>query len=274
MPTFMFWNIGRRDLSEIIAGACLAHDVDILIIAECEIPETKLLLHLNKADSLRTYTGIHKGDSTLRMFTRLPTNGVTPVYDDGRVAIRRVSSPIGKELILVAAHLPSKLYADHSTQYNRVRGVRSEIERAEGDAGHRNTLVIGDLNMNPFEEAMIAADGFHAVMDVITAKKLSRRVQGSEYSFFYNPMWSRMGDNNFGPCGTYYFNNSGSNVNYFWNTFDQILIRPELISLFDPRQLKILTEVEGISLIDRGTISDRFSDHLPLIVNVNTESKQ
>jgi hypothetical protein len=194
MPTFMFWNIARADLCEIIAAACVVHDVDLLVVAECQIPESRLLTNLNGFASAQTYIGIHKGDSTLRMFTRLPSASIIPVFDDGRVAIRRVVAPVGREILLVAAHLPSKLYADSSTQYIRVRDVRSEIERAEKIAGHRNTLIIGDLNMNPFEEAMVAADGFHAVMDARIAMKIDRKVQGVDYNFFYNPMWNRLGD--------------------------------------------------------------------------------
>jgi hypothetical protein len=273
MPTFMFWNIARTDLSEIIAAACVAHDVDFLVVAECQIAEFRLLTHLNSFGSAQTYIGVHKGETSLRMFTRLPGASITAVFDDGRVSIRRVAAPLGREILLVAAHLPSKLHADHSTQYIRVREVRSEIERAEKIVGHRNTLIIGDLNLNPFEEAMIAADGFHAVMDARIAMKMNRTVQGIEYSFLYNPMWGRLGDNNAGPCGTYYFNNSGASINYYWNTFDQVLIRPELIECFDNRKLKVLTEIGGISLIDRDTIDKTFSDHLPIIVNINTENK-
>ena len=147
MPTFMFWNIAKNDVSEAIAAACIENEIDVLIMAECNIPEVKLLTKLNSGSSRQTYTEIHKGVSQLRMFTRLPESGVTAVYDDGRVAIRRIAPPVGGEVLLVAAHLPSKLHTDKETQYLRVRGVRSEIDRAEKKAGHKNTIIIGDLNI-------------------------------------------------------------------------------------------------------------------------------
>jgi len=155
----------------------------------------------------------------------------------------------------------------------RVRGVRSEIDRAEKKAGHKNTIIIGDLNMNPFEEAIVAADGFHAVMDKSVAMKRARMVQGLEYDFFYNPMWSRLGDNSQGPSGTYYYNAAGALINYFWNTFDQVLIRPELIEFFDHSSLKVLTEIDGQSLIKKQSIDSDFSDHLPLIVTIDVEKQ-
>jgi hypothetical protein len=244
MPTFMFWNVAGKYVPEAIAAASIENEIDMLILAECPIREVELLISLNSSTSRQTYTEIHKGLSKLRMFTRLPESGVTPVYDDGRVAIRRIAPPVGRELLLVAAHLPSKLRTDDQTQSNKVRNVCSEIALAEKNAGHKNTIIIGDLNMNPFEHAMVAADGFHAVMDTHVAMKMCRTVNGRDYDFFYNPMWSLLGDNSLGPSGTYYYN-SGGLINYYWNTFDQILIRPELIEFFDPKRLKVLTEIAG-----------------------------
>ena len=72
--------------------------------------------------------------------------------------------------------------------------MREMIKRAEEKAGHRHTIVIGDLNMSPFEPGMVAANGFHAVSDKNIAAKGSRVVQGTEFDFFYNPMWSCLGD--------------------------------------------------------------------------------
>ena len=58
------------------------------------------------------------------------------------------------------------------------------------------------------------------------------KVQGKAYPFFYNPMWSRFGDGNPGPPGTFYHRRSEHHV-YFWNMFDQVLIRPSLLHRFD-----------------------------------------
>jgi hypothetical protein len=164
-------------------------------------------------------------------------------------------------------------FANKEDQYLRVRSVASQIAKAENDAGHKNTIIIGDLNMNPFEDAMVAADGFHAMMDTNIAMKETRTVRGQKFDFFYNPMWSRLGDNSPGPSGTYYYNAGGSAINYYWNTFDQVLIRPELIEFFDHNRLKILTEIGGQSLMKKQAIDSDFSDHLPLIVTLDVEKK-
>jgi lipoyl(octanoyl) transferase len=52
-------------------------------------------------------------------------------------------------------------------------------------------------------------------------------------------MWGYFGDALDGPPGTYYDSRSEP-VTYFWNIFEQVLIRPTLLDAFVPASLKIL----------------------------------
>ncbi|MGK7928934.1 MAG: hypothetical protein AB4290_27470 [Spirulina sp.] len=145
------------------------------------------------------------------------------------------------------------------------------IQEAENQVGHRRTLVIGDLNMNPFEDGIIAADGFHAVMTQQIARKRDRTVQGQRKPFFYNPIWGRMGDLSPGAPGTYY-HSSSDYINYFWNTFDQVLLRPDLLDYFLPDGFQIISQIgENNLLTESGKISSSFSDHLPIMVKIEIE---
>ncbi|MCP4213910.1 MAG: hypothetical protein GY765_04595 [bacterium] len=128
--------------------------------------------------------------------------------------------------------------------------------------------------MNPFEPGFVSTEGFHSVMDKRIARKVSRKVQGEERSFFYNPMWGRLGDESAGPPGTYYYSDS-QYVCYFWNTFDQVLLRPGLVDLFSNDCLKVITEINGTSLIrENGTPNKSItSDHLPLLFRLNIETE-
>jgi hypothetical protein len=119
--------------------------------------------------------------------------------------------------------------------------------------------------MNPFEHGMVAAGGLHSVMSREITKRLSRKVQGREYPFFYNPMWGHFGDKMTKTAGSYYYDNA-EHVEYFWNMFDQVLIRPELAAQFDPSALEIVTVAGSSSLVRRDGRPDKgsFSDHLPV----------
>jgi hypothetical protein len=51
MLTFLFWNINRKPLSDVIATIAEGESVDIVILAECAIEESALLKALNQTDA-------------------------------------------------------------------------------------------------------------------------------------------------------------------------------------------------------------------------------
>ena len=117
--------------------------------------------------------------------------------------------------------------------------------------------------MNPFDSGMVAAQTFHAMMTKQLVKKGERMSRGRSYRFFYNPMWRFFGDQDEMPSGTYYWQASNP-INHFWNMYDQVLLRPELMySLLD---LRILHSDGQTSLLTNSGIPDKNagSDHLPI----------
>jgi hypothetical protein len=56
-------------------------------------------------------------------------------------------------------------------------------------------------------------------------------------------------------------------VHYFWQTFDQVLVRPSLLEAFPEEELRIVHTVGSRSLLKDRTpgIDRRISDHLPLL---------
>jgi hypothetical protein len=158
------------------------------------------------------------------------------------------------------------LFRDEFHLWERANQISAKIREAEGALGTSRTVLVGDLNMNPFEKGVISASGLHAVMTRAIARKEGRTVDGELYPFFYNPMWSRFGDSTEGPPGTYYRQGS-SLTEYFWHTFDQVLIRPALLDRFDEKSLRVLTECGERRFLRQSGIPDhsRVSDHLPLL---------
>lgn len=124
--------------------------------------------------------------------------------------------------------------------------------------------------MNPFEPGIVSAEGLHAVMARNVAAKGSRTVAGTAYPYFYNPMWQHFGDADERPPGTFYYQRA-EHVNYFWNIFDQVLIRPELLNAFQNNDLQIrATDGEAPLTRSDGTPNrSSSSDHLPLLFRLN-----
>jgi len=58
-------------------------------------------------------------------------------------------------------------------------------------------------------------------------------------------------------------------VTYFWNIFDQVLLRPALMNSLD--ELRVLDRVDGTPLLLPQGVPDRStgSDHLPLLFRLD-----
>ena len=214
-----------------------------------------------------TYYEYQPVPSSLRFFIKKGAGTLALGYDTHRISLRIYQDSSGNELLLAAAHLRSKMHADWPDQAFDARRLRQAVERVENEVGHTKSVIIGDLNMDPFESGMVSADGLNAVMDKGIAAKGYRTYSGERHQFFYNPMWSRLGDESTGPCGTYYYNPSKIH-SFYWHTFDQVLLRPTLLPAYDKGSLEIITRVANTSLIKDVGLSNTASDHLPVLLKL------
>ena len=271
MMTFLFWNIKKKPLQNAIGELAEIHEVDVLILAECEIERSDMLMQLNSRSD-PSFSLPFSASQRIDIYTRFPKRWLRSVAEEGNLSIRHFRNPISDlQILLVAAHLPSKLYLNNEDQMQLAPRWRQQIEDAEQAVGHKRTVVVGDLNMNPFDPGVTSGEGFHGLMDKRIAIRSSRKVLGKDRDFFYNPMWSLLGDESTGPPGTYYYDASSRPLNYYWHMFDQVLLRPELVPLFPSGELKILTDAETNSLMNARGIPDsrEASDHFPLLFRLN-----
>jgi hypothetical protein len=262
---FLFWNINRQPLAGLIADLAQIHEIDVIILAECRIPPGSLLRALNRQSAaFHLPSAIRKG---LAMYTRFSAEFLKPSFDGERFTIRRLVLPSRLPVLLAAVHLPSKLHWTSGSQAIECGELAREIERQEQAAGHHRTILVGDFNMNPFEDGLVG--DLSSVMSRSIASRLTRSVQGREYRFFYNPMWGHFGDFRDGTAGSYYYDGA-QHVNHYWNIYDQVLLRPELATDFKHDHLRIIKEIGGVSLVrpDGRPDTTLASDHLPLVFEV------
>lgn len=164
-------------------------------------------------------------------------------------------------LLLCITHLPSKLHATELDQVHSASYLKQDIELAEAEATHTNTVVFGDFNMNPFDDGMVSAAALNSVPCVVLTKRKTRTIKGRKHAFFYNPMWSLLGDFSGSP-GTYFHKSPGYRSDY-WNTLDQVIVRPEIASRLRKNSLAVLTKAGVVNLIcENGR--PVVSDHLPI----------
>jgi hypothetical protein len=297
MLTFLFWNMGgelpartsalrvaerRARLLDIVGNLTRRYDVDLLMVAECPLDRADLLTRINTGNPTPYRDPPFSLCDRVTIYPRFASQCLTPhgTFESPTYTCRQVRLPGKKPFLLFAAHLGSKLYKSETSQTLAAPGFSSVIRKAERRARHQRTILVGDLNMNPFDPAMVGAEGLNAVMTRELAERLTREVEGRDYPFFYNPMWGHFGDASHEvwppghpehePPGTCYFKARESRW-YYWNMLDQVLLRPELLPLFRNRDLKILTTDGSVSLLDARGLpdGDRVSDHLPLLFRVN-----
>lgn len=264
---FLFWNVKKNPVGSILSKIVQEHRVEIVILAECSDRDA-ILIDLN-AENRYPFFLTDSKETRLVIYTNFSPEFIKTEHSHKFFTIRCISLPLKKKILLVAMHLESKLHRSDIHRWVEVIGVSAKIRQVESELGISRTVVVGDLNMNPFDMGVILADGLHAVMTQAIAREKDRRIGNERYPFFYNPMWGRFGDTTKGPPGTYHKTTS-SRDEYFWHTFDQVLIRPDLIDSFDEAKLQVLTDCGGIEFLRESGIPDdsRASDHLPLLFDL------
>jgi len=174
-------------------------------------------------------------------------------------------------LIVGMIHNNSKLFYDDADLEMRLKEFHDDLCQCEREHNCSNSILIGDFNVNPFENACIGANNLHAIPFKEEARRTSRRTNSKDRLMFYNPTWKLFG-NAEPPYTTYYYNRSGKNVNYYWYALDQVIIRPRLIDAFDEDKLVIIKSTKNHTLIKNGKPDKiNYSDHLPLLCSLREE---
>ena len=268
MINFLFWNTNKKPIDNLISELAFQQNADVIMLAEFEGNPVKLLPVLNK-DGFQYFLNESLCDK-IRVFSKFRDELFPKFAESHRYTIRHLRLPGLEDVLLAVVHFPSKINFRNESQEVESDELARFIRDAEDRVGHSRTIVVGDMNMNPFEPAMVKSTGLHSVMSRRTAQRGSRVVQGRSYKFFYNPMWNFFGDFSPNSPGTHYYQSS-EHISYFWNMFDQVLLRPELLDSFSHQDLKILDSVGELSLLDKNGIPSPkiASDHLPVFFRLN-----
>jgi hypothetical protein len=267
MPRFLFWNLNKKPVPLLVKDVARKNGVDVLVLAECEIPIGTMLTTLNA--EIPDFQFAPGQCERIQVFTRFHSGFLAPIFESDRYSIRRLRLPLRDEVLLVMVHLPSKMHFTAESQRTECSLLARAVLEQEGRVGHSRTIVVGDFNTNPYEHGFVATDGLHAVMSKTVAQRKTRRVSGRDFDLFYNPMWSHFGDTGNRPSGTYFYEKA-EHVNYFWHIFDQVLLRPSLLGGFSD-DVQILTMAGSTSLLDGNGRPDQVnaSDHLPIMFSLD-----
>ncbi|TGK51139.1 hypothetical protein EHQ16_19345 [Leptospira kanakyensis] len=269
MFKILFWNIKQANIGDSIASLAIENDLDLILLAENNFSHVgNFLGELNKTNY--KYSLIQNFSSNDRnVYFRAKSNLINRIEDGLHHTVLHINLPGLPDFNIILVHLISKLFFSSESQFAELAKLNEIILKQETKVQHKRTLLIDDFNMNPFESGMVNSTTLNAVSNRTIASKNSRKVLDNNYYYFYNPMWNFFGDKN-KVSGTYY-NNKAEHVKHFWNIYDQVLIRPDLIQNFSLDSLKIIDTIQSKPIVTKSGIpnKNKFSDHLPIYFELN-----
>jgi hypothetical protein len=279
-------NTREASLLGVLRNLAEIRDVDVVILAECPVDAARVASELNRDTTRPRGTQFREADSDsqcekILIFPRFSGRALLKRAEGPRYTGRLIKLPEPRPSItLFAVHFGSKLHKSDASQTLAAPVFSQTVKELEKKLKHDRTVIVGDFNMNPFEDGIVGAEGLNATMSRFVAGKEERKVDGVKYPFFYNPMWSFFGDSTHAdqppsspmhePPGTCYYG-AGESRWHYWNIFDQVLLRPSLLPCFNNKDLQIVTTDGTTRLVDANGLpeSRRLSDHLPIVFRLN-----
>ena len=257
---FMYWNLNDRIDLNVISDLLVSHETDYAVFSECRAIDTVAEQALSAIgyNRITTYSNLNTAH-----FTKYDTSLCELVHENRHIVAVEVNSVVGPKVLVVGVHLPSNLRRNPKDLYDMAIEYSRTVIELEKKLVNQNTIVVGDFNFSPFEDPMVGHKAFHATMNKKKARTITRIVDDAERPFFYNPMWKLYGKYQ-DRLGSYYYEGSSS-FEYYWHTFDQVIIRPSLIESFKEGELDILDRTDNYVLADPNDQTKiHYSDHLPI----------
>lgn len=261
---YAFWNThNNKDINIYLEKLLEEYQPNFLALAEYKA-DGKQLETLLQTNGLE-YKFLQKIGSRLDIFYKGSSHQIRHCPESKYYTIKII--PYGKEKqIIVVVHLPSKMYADESDNEELLREMLFYVNDIRNKEKIKNVVIVGDFNMNPYENPMVDATALQAISSrEIVLRKKERNYREKRREFFYNPMWNFLGDEK-KPIGSYYYV-SPQNKAMYWNTFDQFIVSKELVEAVDLKKIKFIDCIGTMQLgNERG--EPKVSDHFPLYFEI------
>lgn len=256
----LFWNMNKKDNADL--ALTFMREEEIGVAAFSEFSGTDFSAELLKGSGYRSIS--HGGCDKVIVFARESIE-VLECYEESRFTV--LPMKMGETYFIVAAaHLVDRMSStDPEPRLVDIRKMMDIVHGYEITASISKTIVMGDLNANPYDREMLLPNAFNAMLfKGILRNKTARTWCGDEYSFLYNPTihWLSEESENY---GSFYY--SGDCISPIWNCYDQALVSPELMDSIN--SYSYLKRIGDRDLIAKVRPDSKISDHLPLVVDID-----
>lgn len=151
---------------------------------------------------------------------------------------------------IVNVHGYSKIHKDSVTLNNKLFEMIKDLQKSS------KHIIIGDFNINPYEEHWMHNQGiFLSYRNISSVKNLNHNDV-----IYYNPCWKYMCERSF-PEGTIFYDKCMLQ----WAMFDQVLIAKSLVDENSFRNFEIPQKLGTFLILEKNCSKKKYcSDHLPI----------
>lgn len=148
---------------------------------------------------------------------------------------------------------------------DNLRSFRNRLDTEIGNSSEKSILIIGDVNVNPYEPAMINFDGFMAT-NTTNGRKMIKSIDSSDgREPYYNPSWRLYSKSDF-PGTKKFPRPSGSSYDIIeFHLLDQVLISNKMKDNIEIDEIDIIISTTNYKLLNKKYNRVDYSDHLPLL---------
>ena len=155
--SLLFWNMGHAPRVHILESLCHTHQIDLAVIAEppewSESTDPACRQFLSK---FSRHEGV--GTQRLRLFHRSESHLAPETFyvdDSGRLVMTEFTWN-EQRFNLAAAHLMSPLRTGLDDRNTEATIIASCLRHQEASRSNSRTILMGDLNLNPFDRGAFA----------------------------------------------------------------------------------------------------------------------
>ncbi|WP_407448452.1 endonuclease/exonuclease/phosphatase family protein [Fibrobacter sp.] len=269
----LFWNCQGKDNENddfecFISNIVTEKEVHILILCECKANPYDFVNNINNLilDKKRKLNFIEsnlgKGKSRISIFSTLDATFFSSIRSEQRFIILNFHS----EFNIVCLHLKSQAYTSETTKLEDDRIIINDITKNSD----KPLLFVGDFNVPPYSTSLLSSNHFNTIRLGEDPKTIPRKNINKNH-IRINPCWALLGEAKEAPPGTLLYNGNDYD-NLGWHLLDQVIFDYELKNIFFRNSLEIIAGTKRTSLIKKGKIDEKYSDHLPLFFSIKGDT--
>ncbi|WP_373217787.1 hypothetical protein [Ruminococcus sp. 5_1_39BFAA] len=220
----LFWNLKRNAIEDYIIDCIVENNVDIAVFSEFNG-----INFINIEKNLGKMYGRILAAQDDRKVTLIAKNtfSVTILQQQNRYSIYNVKTAV-KDYLLAAVHLEDRRNYKSAERIDTIKRLVADIEQTEELLKCNNTIVIGDLNANPYDEELLSKYAFNAVLfKTIIDKSELTNPNSSKRKRFYNPILHYISEDT-EMYGSFY--HEKDYMTSYWHCLDQVLVRKSLVN--------------------------------------------